>query len=37
MLTAVGLAQSVERLTAEQKVTDSMAGPNTKGLKITDK
>ena len=33
MLTTIGLAQSVERLTAERKATSSMAGPILRVLK----
>ena len=37
--TAAGLTQSVESLTAERKVADSIpgAGPSTQGLKTTEK
>ena len=35
--TAARLAQSVEHLTAEQKVAGAIHGANTEGFKITEK
>ena len=35
--TAARLAQSVEHLTAEQKVAGAIRGANTEGFKITEK